>query len=482
MRHTLSIFTGAALAALFFLSPVHASECTLWHDSSMWAGVSAGDDTLTSGDNVQLHNGTVRRFNSYNSWTYSSVNGSTHCETAWNNFCTMNIGSGGTRVGNICYNNSGNYYQWRGDCYGGTGTKYPYRRQLSFFASDPDPATLCPSSIQETPTPPTDSDGDGWPDEIDPWPNDPTPKAFGPITTLQDANGDTIGGIYDFGEYGQVYIGQPDGMFKWHNARLEAIGEDTSGLPYGCPGCFFTDHYWKDPPYNTLTHVINAGDGTSWDIISKMTPLDPIIIQPEIIHNPVQRMPMPQTGDSHTYETGDRAQAGSSDSQLLSQVVDNTGKTVDGIKGLSDLLKDIRGNQERQLVQGRQTGGSTVVTSGPTAAQSAEFGTAYDGAMSGLQGDPEFDGTIDEADLPEERDWAGMMTGFLNTNPVSSWLSGSSIVTESAVCVVSGVISTGGQTWTLAFDFCQWAYIFEGMGVVLLSLSYLIGIMMVVRR
>jgi hypothetical protein len=497
MRHTLSIFTGAALAALLFFSPAHASQCTPWYDTPV---EDQPEININEGD-IYYHPGYQQYF-LITGWNEPSIYSSniystTSCQEARQ--MVINAYSY-LKSGTTYYTLSANQplFNFLSTCTTSTTWNppriYATRRTTTQQNLGGEPSNICPDSVQDTVPPPADSDGDGWPDIIDPFPNSGEPFDFWLSHWVTDSSGNVIWAIMVSEDSNGTQVASEVGnVDAYRDCLMNQCQEYGGHIYYDLNG---------NLRYRSDQDKIYTGEGN----IGILPLNDPLhggySPTPLTAPSPGAFSPAPPTETS--FDSGTQPTLSDSDSELLHKIASNTAGTTANIGELSKLLSDISGGIAGSLATtgshtdllkkiaentGKSTGGSggsggTSITGDVSVQTSATEQEATQDALdtaSDFGDDAIFDDTVDEW-LPEAEDWGSMMTGFLNTNPVSAWLSGTHIETSSATCVISGTISTGGQSWTLKFDFCQWDYIFELMGTVFLSLSYLIGIMMVCRR
>jgi hypothetical protein len=493
MRHTLSIFTGAALAALLFLSPVHAEDCVNWLDGSgslfwssgiQYSSISHSDFRVYLTERIANHPATYR-------WNSTATFESIYPPSPDRD---TEAGCNAWALSNLPTNVSNNRLRVQNaPCTGGTIFQVP--TAVRYVTKD-STVTYCESPTNAPPPDPStvDTDGDGWPDIIDPFPNSGEPFDFWLSHWVTDSSGNVIWAIMVSEDSNGTQVANEVGnVDAYRDCLMNQCQEYGGHIYYDLNG---------NLRYRSDQDKIYTGEGN----IGILPLNDPLhggySPTPLTAPSPGAFSPAPPTETS--FDSGTQPTLSDSDSELLHKIASNTAGTTANIGELSKLLSDISGGIAGSLATsgshtdllkkiaentGKSTGGSggsggTSITGDVSVQTSATEQEATQDALdtaSDFGEDPIFDDTVDEW-LPEAEDWGSMMTGFLNTNPVSAWLSGTHIETSSATCVISGTISTGGQSWTLKFDFCQWDYIFELMGTVFLSLSYLIGIMMVCRR
>ncbi len=346
----------------------------------------------------------------------------------------------------------------------------PYSVLFPFYNTPPLPeAVICP---------PSDSDGDGIPDDCDIYPDDPTPYKIRTYSYQTSEN--TFGGTKTYQwihtDRGQTYeLGTKDST-------------KSDFLTYSSP--------WEDPP--TTCSGINTNPENT----------EPI---PE--NNPFTTdAPTGEPSETDTdpaFQPGEVSDGTETGDPLLRDIKTNTGKIATNTDRLGDYMKEltkaVQGmdrNTAKIASGGTGTGTGTGIGPGDQAIVDAlGSGNAAIGDMIGArdqanneqaQGDKsafeglnddghEYDGTLEEgvdydpASPLEEETW---LSDFINDNPIKEWIDNSGFDTTGGVCSLSFVHPRYGS---LSFSLCQFESTFIAAGNILVGLCSLYGLILIIK-
>ena len=307
-----------------------------------------------------------------------------------------------------------------------------------------------------------DSDGDGIPDLQDPFPDDATPFTYR-ITQYQED------------EYGNL---------TWFRA------ETATGLWFEMGEHDDTETDWV---VITPEKIWNHDSSELAQYSGNETTVEELEGEPAISDYSVTIDKDPITNE--TLQTGDTGDSSGTEIQELAKIVDNTKKGLDNQQTISDqitetndLLRQLKNMEaQRSVIES-----STDETSGGTGEEnetveledSDETTTEGGNAVSSIEGtSTDYDNDITEL-MPEEEDLTAEMEDITSdhTDQVTGLLEGSGVTLQDQVCEISYTWNWGTQTKQSSLSMCQYQTQLQGFGVVLLSITSIISIMLIFRR
>lgn len=304
--------------------------------------------------------------------------------------------------------------------------------------------------------PVTDTDGDGIDDDIDPYPDDPDPFVYQLMGYQKDGQGNVsflcikthLGDTFCYGDYdpdGEIYIS--------------------------------ADHAYHDST--------DLGGTTGESELAEETSLyDDYVV-------PIEPM------DTETFEGGTDNTGNSVDTDYLEDIVSNTKDALKNqesigtyLKGISD---DIKKSNQIALDSGTQNIQVNVEndTQAPTAVEIADEIRADQEARDAIgeaettdaldaigSGNETYEGEFTESEIPDENLIGDIYDNFMQSNPVSTYIEGTSIDTSGAACSFTG--NYNGHD--LVFSICNFEPQVDLMGGILLALAGISSLLIVFRR
>jgi len=315
-----------------------------------------------------------------------------------------------------------------------------------------------------------DTDEDGIPDEVDPYPDNGDPFMFDITYEVRDENGDlqywcmkTDKGdwfCYGDGDYAQDCF---DGLNNCETKSYLTIG--GSSYPY------------------SGSQLSALGNG--YDL-----PLSSDAVAKNVLTENGERVVTESSG----VQSGVTSTGTETDNEALHKIVDNTGVQIENQKRIADYLKgmdqglmnmenkleNIEGKIGTESLTGIYEGPSAVDIAGAIDANNQADGTeAETYAQNQLDGitDPEFNGEFTQEDVPEEDSLGGIWDSFLSSNPISTAINGSGLTTDSSMCSMS--FEYQGEQVELSM--CDWQDELNQWGAILLAVTGLISVVIVVK-
>ena len=315
----------------------------------------------------------------------------------------------------------------------------------------------------------TDSDGDGIPNTVDLYPDDPDPYNVSIISVIEDSNGDIVqytvktdrGDIFYYGD-------RPEDMTDYQDVvyinPMSLPGEDVASI-------------FEDGGLS-----VSDTTGSTSDIFDVIT---------DTIANPSDA----GSGISSGFDSGTDYDTGDSDTNLLQKIVTNTKNSTDNISRLGDYLQAINGTLQgistKQTVQnstgiGTSTtgvGSGTIdlgtITETEEATSLGNAGnvdTEYGTAVSSITGTASL-----EDDAPEEfrtkTNISDYLTDLIDNSPIQSILSGTVITTTGATPEITWTYN--GQS--LPLTVAGFEDELDAFGAILIAMVTITGLIMIFR-
>lgn len=319
-----------------------------------------------------------------------------------------------------------------------------------------------------------DADGDGIPDNIDPYPNDNTAFNWRVKGGVKDEAGAWRQMVIET-DRGDTFI-MEDGT--WMNGYRSGSNQGRSVINVCTGDCYTEDSsdYAALFQENTnLAQVDNTGTKTS-----------------ELKDG--ERVVNPESGVSQ----GQKSATGDDEAVLLGKIADNTAAGLNNDQTASNQLKGIAQGIEgvREAVENIKPGGggggtsSTDVQSGVAGAMSSRDSAQQTQALSdnaesisAING-AEFTGPAEftTEDVPEKETLTSTLNDWVSSGPLGSFLSGTHIELNGADCHYSFNLPIwSGLGTVIDFDFCQCAGPLSTAGVFLLALTGAACVFIVVK-
>jgi len=314
-----------------------------------------------------------------------------------------------------------------------------------------------------------DTDEDGIPDEVDPYPGNGDPFMWRISYEVRDEFGDL--------QYWCMETNKGDWFCYGDNEYAQDCFD-------GLNDCQTRSYINMGGVYEySGTQLGSLGDG--WDL--------------GLATSGVSRMVLAENGErvvsgSTGTQSGVTSIGTESDNEALKKIVDNTGiqagnqeRMAQYLKGMDQGLMNIEGSLNRiegkigtESVTGIYEGPSAVDIAGAIDANNQADGTeAETYAQNQLDGitDPEFNGEFTQEDVPEEDSIGSIWDSFLSSNPISTAINGSGLTTDSSMCSMS--FEYQGEQVELSM--CDWQDELNQWGAIFLAVTGLISVVIVVK-
>lgn len=331
-----------------------------------------------------------------------------------------------------------------------------------------------------------DTDGDGIPDDQDPY-SDGDPFKFVAKKEVRSSSGTLL--------YLEIYTSNGD-IFRYGDVNAESQCYD------GTIDCNITENQvpGNQQEWDNYAYVMDS-DALLNYVTDPETEIALVLNDQPVTNQTV--IVDGSTGEVEGMTEGTDNTGNTLETDYLYDIVENTKAIADNQQVAADYARQIRDNtsdvkglleeiRDRDVTTEADVNVEVSVDSDEIAQKigdeireiNAEDGVTIESEGAGIEADLqahidglEFDGNIEEGDIPVENDLTGMFDGFVNDNAVSQALQNSGINISDSFCSVDW--NYNGRI--IEFSICKYQDVLSSMGTILIGLAGLMSLIIVVR-